>query len=304
MNFTLTDQQAQAKQEALTQMLRGGFSTQGTGQPAAPIVGIGVGQDGIRVYVEGDSLPAGAVPDAFNGLQTNIIPTPGFTIGPAPALSLSATRPTPCGTSIGRTPAGTGTLGCLVQADQGTTYILSNNHVLADSNRARVGDLIMQPSRGDGGVIPGDIIAELMMWVPLGFTGAANYIDAALAKVLDPNLVLPDIQQIGRLSPGVATATAGLSVCKHGRTTGYTIGTIRAVSVDISVRTSQGMAWFKNQIEIDADPPPFSQPGDSGSLIVEQGNNVPVGLLFAGDGTRTLANPIDEVLTAFDVTPI
>ena len=56
-----------------------------------------------------------------------------------------------------------------------------------------------------------------------------------------------------------------------------------------------------NQIAI--TPGSFSSGGDSGSLIVTtDGNNYPVGLLFAGSSTRTLANQIGLVLTKFGVT--
>ena len=46
---------------------------------------------------------------------------------------------------------------------------------------------------------------------------------------------------------------------------------------------------------------PFSQPGDSGSLIVDDSRH-PVALLFAGDGRYTLGNPINDVLAAFGLT--
>lgn len=45
----------------------------------------------------------------------------------------------------------------------------------------------------------------------------------------------------------------------------------------------------------------FSAPGDAGSLLVTTDNARPVGMLFAGNGTLTLANPIQSVLSEFDV---
>jgi hypothetical protein len=45
----------------------------------------------------------------------------------------------------------------------------------------------------------------------------------------------------------------------------------------------------------------FSAPGDAGSLLVTSDNARPVGMLFAGNGTLTLANPIQSVLSEFDV---
>ena len=47
--------------------------------------------------------------------------------------------------------------------------------------------------------------------------------------------------------------------------------------------------------------------GDSGSLILESGGSgLPraVGLLFAGSSSATIANPIDDVLTAFGVSMV
>ncbi len=61
------------------------------------------------------------------------------------------------------------------------------------------------------------------------------------------------------------------------------------------------LARFVNQIAI--TPGDFSGGGDSGSLIVTSDANLnPVGLLFAGGDTRTIANPIDPVLASFGVT--
>ncbi len=39
-----------------------------------------------------------------------------------------------------------GTLGALVEDKNSNLYILSNNHVLAESDQARLGDAIVQPS--------------------------------------------------------------------------------------------------------------------------------------------------------------
>jgi protease-4 len=47
-------------------------------------------------------------------------------------------------------------------------YLLSNNHVLADEDRARKGDAVLQPGRFDGGKAPGDVVA------PFRARGAAS----------------------------------------------------------------------------------------------------------------------------------
>ena len=55
-----------------------------------------------------------------------------------------------------------------------------------------------------------------------------------------------------------------------------------------------------NQIII--SPGSFAYGGDSGSLVVTQQGNHPVGLLFAGSSLHIIANPIDDVLNTFNVT--
>ena len=64
-----------------------------------------------------------------------------------------------------------------------------------------------------------------------------------------------------------------------------------------------GTARFIDQILITDGR--FSQGGDSGSLVVTQSSGQddrrPVGLLFAGSNTHTIANPIDLVLDLFSV---
>ena len=300
----LTDKQFRAKDEALAFVDKGASvftAQQSANQPSASIVGVGIGQDSVRLYVEGGALPAGAIPDAFNGIQTILIGTPGFTVVPVARIQSTRVRPTPCGVSVGHHNSVTaGTLGCVVQDSQGTRYILSNNHIIADNNKGTIGAPIVQPGPMDGGTAPNDTIAELAMWAPLFFNNQSNYVDAAIAELGSPSLVQPDIQGIGRINPVVVPATVGQAVQKHGRTTGHTTGFISAVGIDISVNYNGNRAWFENQIEIGTAG--FSDGGDSGSLIVTDPNNETVGLLFAGDGTRTLANPIDDVLAAFNVS--
>jgi hypothetical protein len=46
----------------------------------------------------------------------------------------------------------------------------------------------------------------------------------------------------------------------------------------------------------------FSNAGDSGSLIVDRRTSRATGLLFAGSGSHTIANHIQDVLDALKVT--
>jgi hypothetical protein len=98
----------------------------------------------------------------------------------------------------------------------------------------------------------------------------------------------------------------GQSVQKCGRTTECTVGTVEEINATVTVCFAgfpfcTKSATFVNQFTI--TPGDFSAGGDSGSLIVTNDNNKnPVGLLFAGSSTRTIANPIGVVLDHFGVT--
>jgi hypothetical protein len=77
-------------------------------------------------------------------------------------------RPVPGGVSTGHVHVTAGTLGCMVKRGD-RNYILSNNHVLANSNKAVKGDMIIQPGRFDGGSVTDDRIAMLTGFVPISF---------------------------------------------------------------------------------------------------------------------------------------
>ena len=221
-----------------------------------------------------------------------------------------------------------GTLGALVEDNAGRQFILSNNHVLARSDHATVGDSIVQPGlidnnctpNGDGpGTVP---VAALSTWLPL--RSPQTNADAAIAQVASRTidaagsiLELGSRQPDGTLAsapPGISstagrgeTATLDLRVAKSGRTTGLTCGAVSTVFLDVSVDYFSDCAethpyftkFFTNQIAISADR--FSDAGDSGSLIVDTATAEPVGLFFAG-GTdaagvgQGVASPAPEVL--------
>ena len=61
-------------------------------------------------------------------------------------------RPLRIGVSVGHFTITAGTLGSFaVYRKTGEVVILSNNHVLANENRARAGDAVLQPGKYDGG---------------------------------------------------------------------------------------------------------------------------------------------------------
>lgn len=214
-------------------------------------------------------------------------------------------RPVVCGISVGHSNVdAAGTLGCLVEKG-GHHYILSNNHVLANSNEATQGEAVIQPGTIDGGTSQEDMIATLEPYCAIDFSGDANDIDAAIAWVGDANqtLVISEIIDIGTPSSTPCPASFGQIVLKSGRTTGLTVGTVVGISEDLWVNFGSEPAWFEDQIVVrSTDANPFSAAGDSGSLIIEKYNLEPVALLFAGDDSGlTVANPIKLVLDYYGV---
>jgi hypothetical protein len=192
-------------------------------------------------------------------------------------------RPLRIGASIGHVAVTAGTLGGFVRRRQdGSICLLSNNHVLADENQARVGEAILQPGAHDEGEQPDDIVAELADFVELKHQ-RANAVDAAAARLLeriehDPR----SLGDLGKLS-GIGMADFEQGVAKIGRTTGLTRGQVTAIELEgVAVGFGQlGVVRFDGQIEIQGNEGPFSSGGDSGSLIVDASCRA-VALLFAG----------------------
>lgn len=275
------------------------------------IVGLGFGvkitegnlitdEEALRVYVR-EKLTASsisdreAIPKSVNGLPTDVVPLGDL---------VAAARPQPCGVSIGHHAITAGTLGCLVSknGDPDSFYILSNNHVLADCDRANIGDLILEPGPYDGGRLD-DPIAELSDFEPI-MHGNTVVIDAAIARLLEPDSVTKDIRGIGYVQWPPTQPANNQSVLKCGRTTNLTEGRIVGLDEDVPVRYGSQIINFEGQLAIQGVTGPFGKQGDSGALVVDSNNKNPVGLFFAVDvggiGT-TFANYIDVVLARFSI---
>jgi hypothetical protein len=218
------------------------------------------------------------------------------------------------GGSCGHFNVTAGTLGGFVEDDD-RYYILSNNHVLADSDKGLRGDPIIEPGLID---IVGNayrVVGTLERWVPLG----GGTIDAALA-ILDPAIKWFHpwtYKGIGHMNPAVITDRFAVRrVTKLGRTTGVTKGVVSAfaldgVTINYGSETRPYVIEFDDQIEFVGNPPqgPFSLPGDSGSFILDADTLRPYALLFAGgagvDGIdRTIASFMPDVLAQLNVRMI
>lgn len=237
---------------------------------------------------------ADRVPDEVEGVVTDVVET-----GRIRALQghTGRHRPAPGGVSIGHREITAGTLGCLVKKG-GESFILSNNHVLANSNNATPGDAVLQPGPFDGGTDPADRIASLSRFIPITFDPPVprafhrNLVDAAVAEGEFHDLKR-EIHWVGHLRGWRprAQVAVGTLLQKTGRTTNYTTGRITAVNATVDVNYGGGrVARFRDQIITT----PMSAGGDSGSLVADR-ENFAVGLLFAGSPLVTILNQIQHV---------
>ncbi len=221
-----------------------------------------------------------------------------------------------------------GTLGALVADRNSNLFILSNNHVLAESDQARTGDSIVQPALVDLNCNPqaGRTVGSLRYVVPLQST--QSNVDAALAAATPAVDASGAILQLGPSINGVLTPAAPaagtgealsagvlnqLRVVKSGRTTGLTCSTVNTVDLSVQVDYYYDCAesqpyytkTYVNQIGMPGAS--FADSGDSGALVLDASNAQPVGLFFASGADDSnhgfsVANPIQDVLSELDQT--
>lgn len=220
-------------------------------------------------------------------------------------------RPCPGGYSLGHPLITAGTLGLPVVMRDGRKALLTNTHVAAPhwGGPVKAGDPILQPGPYDGGG-PEDAVARLLAWAPID-PGKPNQVDGALA-LIDESRVDWRIEAVTPVYGKAGNGQPGDQVIKAGRTTGLTQGKISVVGAAVEVdygapSTGSGQAFtalFTEQLEIvSADGKAFSAGGDSGSAILSEDGQEVLGLLFAGDGVTTYANPMSLVQQAlgFDI---
>ena len=196
-----------------------------------------------------------------------------------------------------------GTLGSAVLRD-GVLCILSNNHVLARSGLATVGEDTIQPGLVDSGCsatndnIVGDFLGDV---VPLGTANVDVGLSTARSGMVDTSGAILDI---GVPCASVQNAVIGFPVMKSGRTTGLTTGTVTSTNTTVQVQYQRGCGQGKhftitytNQIVTGN----MSAAGDSGSLLLSNdGSPNPVGLLYAGSSSATIYNKADDVVSALN----
>lgn len=229
-----------------------------------------------------------------------------------------------------------GTLGALLAGSDGQKYVLSTNHVLANSDQAAKNDAIIQPGLPDTNCDPtqADSLGLLTYAVPLNSLTTNS--DAAVATVNSGSANAIQVNpagnilelgaagtngQIGAAPPAAGTGEAVSTghipahVVKSGRSTGLTCSTISSIATTVQLQYFLDCAetqpyinkTFQNQILISS--PSFSEAsggpvgvfsditGDSGSIVMDQANAEPLGLLYATNDAAAVANPIHDVLS-------
>lgn len=242
-----------------------------------------------------------------------------------------------CGPDPADVPCATGTFGCRCIDPLGNPFGLSNLHVWGTIHVdlpgpfgiffGLPGTIITQPGLADNFCVIDlvtDRLGVLADYQPI-FTADSdsgpfpvNIMDAAI-MLPDDNAISSSTLEDGYGSPqrDVAEPRIGMEVRKYGRTTVNTVGQITSLNVAVILLyddcDSEGYGLLIKQIEVENTAPfgfPFSQGGDSGSLIVQHDpggpdDAKPVGLLFAGGPAgavdATIANPLGPILTRFNL---
>ena len=309
----------------ITDVIASGTSLQPNGEPCIKVFITRPDTRGIPDFLEGVRVLK-EVSARFYALRGETCDTSGDQVC---AINERWPLPVPIGISVGHPDVTAGTVGARA-TDGMNVLLLSNNHVLADTNQANLGDVILQPGSSHGGINPEDAIATLKDFEPIDLCTQAgsrlicneNRIDAAIALstpselgVATPTGGFGSVAGYGAprssLHPayGIPDSSGdedlvqllGIAVQKYGSGSGPTAGvvdTINASGLICYDPACEDIALFTDQLII--SPGTFSAPGDSGSLVVDSLLQ-PVGLLFAGSSAFTIINRIDLVLNRFGV---
>jgi hypothetical protein len=299
---------------------------QGVGLGEKQTGGLGTGRRAVVVFVD-KKRPAGdvlrVIPQTVGDVETDVVDSGG----PFEARGVDATarldvntrrlRPVPCGCSLGHTRITAGTLGLYVHDTwTGRIVAVTNNHVAACSNDARVGDEIIQPGPYDGGAAGRDAFGRLLAFVPIRYDGAGNAlvrllralrlwpaarpnrVDLAVVDPASPGIVACEIIDVEHYPRGWCDAAPGNEVIKSGRTTGLRAGVCEYTGVTVRVDYGRhGSATFEDQ-DIYSN---MSMGGDSGSVILADDGATVLSLLFAGSSRYTIGSPWRHVVAAHDL---
>jgi hypothetical protein len=225
------------------------------------------------------------------------------------------TRPLAIGASVGHRDGPGGTVGFFARRTSDDAIgLVSNNHVIALGDTGHGNDAILHPSICDGGTPSSNTIGSLVddPKYPRLFDGGTKMVDCAFARLnegvdFDPRT----LREGKRLQTTGAAVEMKDPVFKIGRSIEFSKGFITAFhfdNVDVAYEEFEETVTFTEVLEVQtATNEPFSDPGDSGSLVYNSEGR-PIGLLFAetaAGGKRGLGHhyviPIPNVLSALGV---
>jgi hypothetical protein len=280
------------------------------------VQGVGIGENlggiGILILVDDDSrLPH--IPGTVENMLavTRVV---GKITAHAINLGVSGGNSLICG---GYCAGGTVGFKVCDNTTAGVDGIITNNHVAASGcpnlcpNSAPIGTNFFSPGVIDNNPVctttGATAVGALNRFVPIVLDGVTtNYVDAAFVQSTD-TLVSNNIQGLGAQNNTVVTAYLGQTVCKSGRTSSVTCGTVTGINLTVNVNYDQacGVGKFSNMIMYSPTAPytVMSQAGDSGSPVVDASTNAAVALNFAGTNSGVgIGNPIGAVLSALQVS--
>lgn len=219
-----------------------------------------------------------------------------------------------------------GTLGCLVKDSGGTIYGLSNNHVTGSCSYAEVDLPIVAPGIIDvaaGGLHPFTIGFHFKaLKLVAGAPGNVNHKDnrdAAIFKIANPLSVTSYQGTVYDTPSACAPLIGGMEVEKVGRTTGHTKGQVlsqlfgaHGIGYTAALYGFSGTVNFEPVFAVVGTGGPFSENGDSGSLVTsvdKNGVRSAVGIIVGGmtDASSpgkitSIVLPLDPVLSELGVT--
>ncbi|KOC50846.1 hypothetical protein [Clostridium botulinum] len=270
--------------------------------------GIDTGQNCIKVFVTqklpSDVLPPNAlIPSYFQGILTDVEAVGSTDLYFPKNNSISSMtnpfikkfRPTPGGYAISAVSSEAyGSLGCIVKDDSGKHYLLSSAHVLTVDYTIPLGTEIIQPPYSYHGHSPSDTLGTLYKYIPISFSGT-NLADAAIALIHDTGQVSNKVALIGNIK-GIGLTTLRLSVKKTGCSTGLTKDSVKSVGVTRQFTYKGRHVLFKNLILTGL----MTEYGDSGSILFDTSNKA-IGIVFGGDLSNSIFNPISAALDLLGV---
>ena len=257
--------------------------------------GIGEGDGEFFVLVD-ERVKDPNIPTEIEGVPVKIEFSSRIDYMPAPFFEENkgrkkTWRPIPGGVAGGHYMlGGYGTIGCVVYKG-GVKHVLSNNHVFARTNRAKIGDRMSQPRGAEFD------FGKLAAFIPLR-NGVK--VDCAIARPdRDEDVVCLILKSNDEYEPciyskGVTGPKVGQRVIKSGARTGFTEGEITSVHTTLQVCYSFVTYTIRECIYTSL----IGGPGDSGSLVLEKNSQKAVGLLFCGSKTGNGHSDISNVLDA------